>query len=75
MLALAYDSDEIHDKAKLIPVNWQKRLPTNSAPCTSTVVFLVRKGNPKKVRDWNDLVRPGVAVIPPIPTHDQERKD
>jgi len=66
-LALAYDIDAIHDKAKLIPENWQKRLPNNSSPYTSTIVFLVRKGNPKKIRDWNDLVKPGVAVITPNP--------
>ena len=66
-LALAYDIDEVHDKARLIPENWQKRLPNNSSPYTSTSVFLVRKGNPKKIRDWNDLVRPGVAVITPNP--------
>ncbi len=66
-LALAYDIDEIADKAKLIPANWQKRLPHNSSPYTSTIVFLVRKGNPKKVRDWNDLVRPDVKVITPNP--------
>ena len=66
-LALAYDIDALHDKAKLIPENWQKRLPHNSTPYTSTIVFLVRKGNPKKIRDWNDLVRPGVAVITPNP--------
>jgi sulfate/thiosulfate-binding protein len=66
-LALAYDIDEIHDKAKLIPENWQKRLPHNSSPYTSTIVFLVRKGNPKKIKDWNDLVKPGVQVITPNP--------
>jgi len=66
-LALAYDIDEIHDKAKLIPENWQKRLPNNSSPYTSTIVFLVRKGNPKRIKDWNDLVKPGVAVITPNP--------
>jgi sulfate transport system substrate-binding protein len=66
-LALAYDIDEIHQKAKLIPENWQKRLPGNSSPYTSTIVFLVRKGNPKQIRDWNDLVRPGVQVITPNP--------
>ncbi len=66
-LALAYDIDEIHDKAKLIPENWQKRLPNNSSPYTSTIVFLVRKGNPKKIRDWNDLVKPGISVITPNP--------
>ena len=66
-LALAYDIDEIHDVAKLIPENWQKRLPNNSSPYTSTIVFLVRKGNPKRIRDWNDLVKPGVSVITPNP--------
>jgi len=66
-LALAYDIDEIHDKAKLIPANWQKRLPHNSSPYTSTIVFLVRKGNPKGIKDWNDLVKPGVQVITPNP--------
>jgi sulfate/thiosulfate transport system substrate-binding protein len=66
-LALAYDIDEIHDKAKLIPENWQKRLPHNSSPYTSTIVFLVRRGNPKQIKDWNDLVKPGVAVITPNP--------
>jgi len=66
-LALAYDIDEIHEKAKLIPENWQKRLPNNSSPYTSTIVFLVRKGNPKHIKDWNDLVKPGVAVITPDP--------
>jgi len=66
-LALAYDVDAIHDKAKLIPENWQKRLPLNSSPYTSTIVFLVRKGNPKQIKDWNDLVKPGVAVITPNP--------
>lgn len=66
-LALAYDIDEIGDKAKLIPENWQKRLPHNSSPYTSTIVFLVRKGNPKKIKDWNDLVKPGVSVITPNP--------
>jgi sulfate transport system substrate-binding protein len=66
-LALAYDIDEIHDKAKLIPENWQKRLPHNSSPYTSTIVFLVRKGNPKGIKDWSDLVKPGVQVITPNP--------
>jgi len=66
-LALAYDIDAIHDKAKLIPEDWQKRLPHNSSPYTSTIVFLVRKGNPKHIKDWNDLVKPGVAVITPNP--------
>ncbi|WP_243372577.1 sulfate ABC transporter substrate-binding protein [Geotalea sp. SG265] len=66
-LALAYDIDEIHDRAKLIPQAWQKRLPHNSSPYTSTIVFLVRKGNPKKIKDWSDLVKPGVSVITPNP--------
>src|SRR3989339_2282852 len=66
-LALAYDIDAIHEKAGLIPADWQKRLPHNSAPYTSTIVFLVRKGNPKGIHDWNDLVKPGVSVITPNP--------
>ncbi|WP_337187095.1 sulfate ABC transporter substrate-binding protein [Phenylobacterium sp.] len=66
-LALAYDIDEIATRAKLLPETWQSRLPDNSAPYTSTIVFLVRKGNPKGVRDWADLVRPGVQVITPNP--------
>ena len=66
-LALAYDVDSIAQRAKLFPANWQKRLPDNSAPYTSTIVFLVRKGNPKKVKDWPDLLRPGISVITPNP--------
>jgi len=66
-LALAYDIDEIADKAKLLPKNWQSRLPNNSTPYTSTIVFLVRKGNPKNIKDWGDVVRPGVSVIVPNP--------
>ena len=66
-LALAYDIDSIADKAKLLPRDWQKRLPHNSTPYSSTIVFLVRKGNPKNMRDWDDLVKPGVAVITPNP--------
>lgn len=66
-LALAYDIDAIHDKAKLIPKDWQARLPNNSSPYTSTIVLLVRKGNPKKIKDWDDLVKPGVSVITPNP--------
>jgi sulfate/thiosulfate transport system substrate-binding protein len=62
-LALGYDIDALADKAKLVPENWQSRLPHNSAPYTSTIVFLVRKGNPKAIRDWPDLVKPGVSVI------------
>lgn len=66
-LALAYDVDSIAQRAKLFPANWQSRLPENSAPYTSTIVFLVRKGNPKKIRDWHDLVKPGISVITPNP--------
>lgn len=62
-LALAYDIDEISAKAKLLPSDWQKRLPHNSSPYTSTYVFLVRKGNPKGIKDWGDLAKPGVSVI------------
>jgi sulfate/thiosulfate transport system substrate-binding protein len=66
-LALAYDIDAISDKAGLLPPDWQDRLPHRSSPYTSTIVFLVRKGNPKKILDWGDLVRPGVEVITPNP--------
>ena len=66
-LALAYDIDAISEKAGLLPKNWQTRLPNNSTPYTSTIVFLVRKGNPKKIKDWNDLVRGGISVIMPNP--------
>jgi sulfate/thiosulfate transport system substrate-binding protein len=66
-LALAYDVDALYDRAKLIPKDWQKRLPHNSAPYTSTIVFLVRKGNPKGIKDWDDLAKPGVSVITPNP--------
>jgi sulfate transport system substrate-binding protein len=66
-LALAYDIDEIAARGKLLPEDWQKRLPSNSAPYTSTIVFLVRKSNPKGIKDWDDLVKPGVAVITPNP--------
>ncbi|HEY1978256.1 MAG TPA: sulfate ABC transporter substrate-binding protein [Candidatus Baltobacteraceae bacterium] len=66
-LALAYDIDAISQKAGLLPANWQSRLPDNSTPYTSTIVFLVRQGNPKHVKDWDDLVRPGVSVITPNP--------
>lgn len=66
-LALAYDVDVLQSKAGLIPANWQSRLPHNSSPYTSTIVFLVRKGNPKKIRDWDDLIRPGISVITPNP--------
>jgi len=66
-LALAYDIDEISERAKLLPADWQKRLKHNSAPYTSTIVFLVRKGNPKRIKDWDDLVKPGIGVITPNP--------
>lgn len=66
-LALAYDIDVIAQKAKLIPAGWQKRLPENSSPYTSTIVFLVRKGNPWKVKDWSDLVKKNIQVITPNP--------
>ncbi len=66
-LALSYDIDALHEKGMLIPADWQKRLPNNSAPYTSTIVFLVRKGNPKGIRDWGDLAGPGVSVITPNP--------
>lgn len=66
-LALAYDVDALCEKAALLPRDWQKRLPHNSAPYTSTIVFTVRKGNPKQIRDWDDLVRSGVSVIMPNP--------
>ena len=66
-LALAYDIDAIAQQARLLPDNWQSRLPDNSSPYTSTIVFLVRKGNPKQIRDWDDVVRPGVQAITPNP--------
>jgi sulfate transport system substrate-binding protein len=66
-LALAYDIDALHDKAQLIPADWQNRLPHNASPYTSTIVFLVRKGNPKGIKDWNDLVKPDIGVITPNP--------
>jgi sulfate/thiosulfate-binding protein len=66
-LALAYDIDEISARAKLLPKDWQKRLPHNSSPYTSTVVFLVRKGNPKHIRDWDDVAKPGISVVTPNP--------
>ncbi len=62
-LALAYDIDAIASKSGLLPADWQHRLPYNSAPYTSTIIFLVRKGNPKGIRDWQDLIRPGVGVV------------
>jgi sulfate/thiosulfate transport system substrate-binding protein len=66
-LALAYDIDQIAEKGGALPLNWQTRLPHNSSPYTSTIVLLVRKGNPKGIRDWGDLIKPGVSVITPNP--------
>ncbi len=66
-LALAYDIDQIADKSGLTPADWQKRLPRNSSPYTSTIIFLVRKGNPKQIKDWPDLARSGVSVVTPNP--------
>jgi sulfate/thiosulfate transport system substrate-binding protein len=66
-LALAADIDGIATNGKLLPVNWQSRLPQNSSPYTSTIVFLVRKGNPKNIKDWGDVVKPGISVITPNP--------
>jgi sulfate/thiosulfate-binding protein len=66
-LALAYDIDEIASRAKLIAPNWQSRLPDNSTPYTSTIVLLVRKGNPWRIKDWGDLIKPGIEVVTPNP--------
>ena len=66
-LALAYDIDAIAEKASLLPKDWQSRLPSGSSPYTSTIIFLVRKGNPKNIKDWDDLIKPGVSVITPNP--------
>ncbi len=66
-LALAYDIDAVQQKSKLLPKDWQKKLPDNSAPYNSTIVFLVRKGNPKGIKDWNDLVKSGIEVVTPNP--------
>jgi sulfate/thiosulfate transport system substrate-binding protein len=66
-LALAADVDAVSRNAGLLPGDWQKRLPDNSTPYTSTIVFLVRKGNPWKIKDWNDLVKPGIQVVTPNP--------
>jgi sulfate transport system substrate-binding protein len=66
-LGLAYDIDVLASRGKLLPENWQSRLPSRSTPYTSTIVFLVRKGNPKHIKDWDDLVKPGVGVITPNP--------
>src|SRR5271154_5650000 len=66
-LGLAGDIDAIVEKSQLLPADWQTRLPDNSCPYTSTVVLLVRKGNPKNIKDWDDLVKPGISVITPNP--------
>jgi len=66
-LALAYDVDVLWERGKLIPQDWQARLPNNSAPYTSTIVLVVRKGNPKQIKDWDDLVKPGISIITPNP--------
>ena len=66
-LALAYDIDAISEKGNLLPKGWQKRLPNNSTPYTSTIVFLVRKGNPKGLKDWDDLIKPGIQIVVPNP--------
>ena len=66
-LALAYDIDVISEKGGFLPANWQQRLPSNSCPYTSTIVFLVRKGNPKGIKDWDDLIKPGISIITPNP--------
>jgi sulfate/thiosulfate-binding protein len=66
-LALAYDVDALHQNGNLIPADWQSRLPRNSAPYTSTLAFLVRKGNPQGIKDWPDLIRSGISVITPNP--------
>lgn len=66
-LALAYDIQMLNERGNLLPANWQSRLPHNSSPYTSTIVFVVRKGNPKNVKDWHDLVRAGISVITPNP--------
>jgi sulfate/thiosulfate transport system substrate-binding protein len=66
-LALAYDVDALWERGKLIPQDWQQRLPHNSAPYASTIVLVVRQGNPKQIKDWDDLVKPGVAIITPNP--------
>jgi len=66
-LALAYDIDALASRGQMVPQDWAKRLPSNSSPYTSTIVFLVRKGNPKGIKDWNDLAKPGIAVVTPNP--------
>jgi sulfate/thiosulfate transport system substrate-binding protein len=66
-LALAFDVESIAERSRLLPVDWQKRLPNNSSPYTSTILFLVRRGNPKAIKDWDDLVKPGISVVTPNP--------
>ena len=66
-LAIAYDVDQLYQKRKLIPENWQTLLPNNSCPYTSTIVFIVRKGNPLGIKDWNDIVKPNVSIVTPNP--------
>jgi sulfate/thiosulfate-binding protein len=66
-LALAGDTDALHANGQLIPADWQKRLPHNSSPYTSTIIFVVREGNPKGIKDWDDLIKPGISVITPNP--------
>ncbi len=66
-LAVAFDINQLYQKRKLIPENWQSSLPNNSSPYTSTIVFVVRKGNPQHIKDWNDLIKPGVSVVTPNP--------
>ncbi len=66
-LALAYDIDVLHDRGNLVPADWQKKLPNNASPYTSTIVFLVRRGNPKQIRDWVDLAKSGIEVVTPNP--------
>jgi len=66
-LAMAYDIDAIAERGKLLPQDWQTRLPSNSTPYTSTIIFLVHKGNPRGIKDWDDLVKPGISVITPNP--------
>ena len=66
-LALGGDTDALHEHGNLVPKDWQKRLPHNSSPYTSTIILVVREGNPKKIKNWDDLIRPGVSVITPNP--------
>ena len=66
-LAMAYDIDQLYSRGKLVPENWQSQLPNNSPPYTSTIVFVVRKGNPQQIKDWNDLIKTGVSIVTPNP--------